>query len=86
MKSFTQFIDPKPELELVELTVSPYYVQKGIANPYYDLDLNLDIVIQTVGEGDIKFKNVESPTGEELLAVGNGKFLFQIEKEVYFHR
>ena len=81
MKSFTQFIDPKPELELVELTVSPYYVQKGVANPYYDLDLNLDIVRQTVGEGDIKFKNVESPTGEELLTVGNGKFLFQIEKD-----
>ena len=81
MKSFSEYLNPTPKLDLLELTVSPYYTQKGVANPYYDIDLKDDIVKQTVGDGEIKYKNVESPTGQELLSLGNGKFFFQIEKD-----
>lgn len=81
MKSFSEYLNPTPKLDLLELTVSPYYTKKGVANPYYDIDLKDDIVKQTVGDGEIKYKNVESPTGQELLSLGNGKFFFQIEKD-----
>jgi hypothetical protein len=80
MKSFSEFKSPKIEdikLDLPtisELTVSPYYTQRGVANPYYDLDISMDAITAQVGEGDIKFKNVESASGQEIFSVGNGKF------------
>lgn len=86
MKSFSEFKTPKIEdikLDLPtisELTVSPYYTQRGVANPYYDLDISMDAITAQVGEGDIKFKNVESASGQEIFSVGNGKFFFQVEK------
>lgn len=82
MKTFSQFLEPEEvKLDLLELTVSPYYTQKGQANPYYVIDFKDDVVRQTVGDGEIKYKNVESPSGQELLSLGNGKFFFQIEKD-----
>lgn len=84
MKTFSEFhsIPTKldlPKVQLRELTVSPYYTQRGQANPYYELDIKLDVVQQTVGKGEIRFRNVENPSGQELLSIGNGKYFFQIE-------
>ena len=44
---------------LSELTISPTYVMKGVENPFYDLDIDVEKDIKpAVGKGDIKFKNV----------------------------
>jgi hypothetical protein len=91
MKSFNEYVKPLdnlsevklnlPKVKLTEITVSPYYTQKGVANPYYDLDIPMDAITAAIGDGKITFKSVESPTGQQLLAVGRGKFQFQIERD-----
>jgi len=63
---------------LSELTISPTYVMKGVENPFYDLDIDVEKDIKpAVGKGDIKFKNVKTPVGTEIKNYG-GKFKFQI--------
>ena len=64
---------------LFELTVTPHYQQKGVYNPYYTLDINVEKDIRpTVGKGEIKFQNVLKGQGKLLKAYGKGKFVFQI--------
>ena len=85
MKSFSQFqnhawFDSKPNLEYVsEMTVSPNYQQRGTFNPYYTLKVSDDIINQLVGPGKLKYRCTDSPKGEEIYAIGKGKFTFQIE-------
>ena len=66
---------------LRELTISPFYQQKGTFNPYYVLDDNL---VSTITEllpekeyDEILFRSVESGSGK-LLHDAKGKFQFQI--------
>ena len=64
---------------LRELTVTPHYQQKGVHNPFYTLDINVEKDIRpTVGKGEIKFQNVLRGEGKLLKAYGKGKFTFQI--------
>ena len=73
MKTFKQYIR--------ELTISPDYVMKGIENPFYDLDIDIQKdIIPAVGDGKIKFKNTRKPTGTLIKNYG-GKFHFQINKD-----
>ena len=63
---------------LNELTISPTYVMKGVENPFYDLDIDIEKDIRpAIGKGEIKFKNVKMPSGTEIKNYG-GKFKFQI--------
>ena len=83
MKSFSEFTGltrTTPKV-ISELTVSPDYQQKGVFNPYYTLDTKLDPITNIVGDGEIKFRCTDTPSGEELLTLGNGKFFFQVEKD-----
>ena len=83
MKSFSEFsgIERTTPKVISELTVSPDYQQKGVFNPYYTLDTKLDPITNIVGDGEIKFRCTDTPAGEELLTLGNGKFFFQVEKD-----
>ena len=64
---------------LRELTVTPHYQQKGVHNPFYTLDIDVEKDIRpTVGKGEIKFQNVLRGEGKLLKAYGKGKFTFQI--------
>ena len=73
MKTFKQYIR--------ELTISPDYVMKGIENPFYDLDIDIQKdIIPAVGDGKIKFKNTRKPSGTLIKNYG-GKFHFQINKD-----
>ena len=83
MKSFSEFsgIERTTPKVISELTVSPDYQQKGVFNPYYTLDTKLDPITNIVGAGEIKFRCTDTPAGEELLTLGNGKFFFQVEKD-----
>ena len=66
-------------------TVSPYYQQKGVANPYYVMDQSTIVATKnalkrkgvTVAGKDILFKAVDKVKGQTLVA-NSGKFLFQL--------
>ena len=76
MKTFKQYLR-----YLGELTISPDYVMKGIENPFYDLDIDIQKdIIPAVGDGKIKFKNTRKPSGTLIKNYG-GKFHFQINKD-----
>jgi hypothetical protein len=79
MFSFSDFRGLKQDLQ--ELTISPYYQQKGEFNPYYILKKNADAEVKEKfpDAKDIKYKCVESGTGELLKTLGKGKFNFQVE-------
>ena len=62
---------------LRELTVSPDYQSKGTFNPFYVLDIPEDDIRPSVGDGDIKYKNVDSGSGKLIKNYG-GKYHFQI--------
>ena len=63
---------------LRELTISPDYVSKGVANPFYVLDIDVEKDIRpVVGKGEIKFRNVKEPVGTEIKNYGGTK-KFQI--------
>jgi hypothetical protein len=66
-------------------TVSPYYQQKGVANPYYVMDQSTIVATKnalkkkgiTVSTKDILFKAVERVNGKTIVS-NSGKFLFQL--------
>ena len=66
---------------LRELTISPFYQQKGNFNPYYVLDDKLvSTIVDILPEkeyDELLFKSVESGSGK-LLHDAKGKFEFQI--------
>lgn len=76
MLSFNQYTR-----QLNELTISPYYQQKGEFNPYYTFKVDVDKVVKTKfpDAKEIKYRSVEEPKGELLKTLGNGKFNFQVE-------
>ena len=75
MKTFKEY--------LRELTVSPWYQQKGTFNPFYTLDSSdEDSVKELLNIIDVKFQNVENGTGELLKDFG-GKFIFQVTADKY---
>ena len=75
MKTFKEY--------LRELTVSPWYQQKGTFNPFYTLDSSVeDSVKELLNIIDVKFQNVENGTGELLKDFG-GKFIFQVTADKY---
>ncbi len=64
---------------LGELTISPHYQQKGIYNPFYELNIDVEADIRpAVGPGEITFENVKSGKGKLLKSFGRGSFHFQI--------
>ena len=76
---------PKPDLQekvqsfLTELTISPHYQQKGVYNPFYELNIDVEKDIRPeVGPGEITFENVKSGKGKLLKSYGRGSFHFQI--------
>lgn len=74
--------DIKTDLEILsELTVSPYYQQKGTYNPYYTfkVDVDKDVLAKFPDAKTIKYKCVEKGVGTELKSLGKGKFVFQVE-------
>ena len=79
MFKFSEAFGLKQDLQ--ELTISPYYQQKGEFNPYYVLKKNADKEVKELypNAKEIKYKCVEQGTGELLSAIGRGKFVFQIE-------
>jgi hypothetical protein len=75
MKTFKEY--------LRELTVSPWYQQKGTFNPFYTLDSSVeDSVKELLNIVDVKFQSVENGTGELLKDFG-GKFIFQVTADKY---
>ena len=62
---------------LRELTVSPDYQSRGTFNPFYVLDIPEDDIRPSVGDGVIKYKNVDSVSGELIKNYG-GKYHFQV--------
>lgn len=71
----------KEPIDLRELTISPFYQQKGTFNPYYTVDDQiLKLVQNDIEEKDyseILFKNVEKGQGNLMFDM-KGKFEFQI--------
>ena len=75
MKTFKEY--------LRELTVSPWYQQKGTFNPFYTLDSSVENnVKELLNIVDVKFQSVENGTGELLKDFG-GKFIFQVTADKY---
>ena len=62
---------------LRELTVSPDYQSRGTFNPFYVLDIPEDDIRPSVGDGTIKYKNVDTGSGELIKNYG-GKYHFQV--------
>ena len=66
---------------LRELTISPFYQQKGTFNPFYVLDDDLvSTIVDKLSEkeyDELLFKSVESGSGE-LIHSDKGKFEFQL--------
>ena len=66
---------------LRELTISPFYQQKGNFNPYYVINSKIEKMVKEdlpeKNYDEILFKSVEKPKGN-LLLDAKGKFLFQI--------
>ena len=77
------YISPVDKVQnfLRELTISPFYQQKGNFNPYYVLDDKLvSTIVDILPEkeyDELLFKSVESGSGK-LLHDAKGKFEFQI--------
>ena len=68
---------------LRELTVSPFYQQKGTFNPFYVLDSSVeDSVKKILNIDDLKFQNVEQGTGSLLKDFG-GRFIFQVTADQF---
>jgi len=60
------------------VTVSPYYKQKNVLNPYYIIDKIVDDEVSKItGIKEPKYKNVENGEGKLILNT-KGKFIFQI--------
>ena len=60
------------------VTVSPYYKQKNVLNPFYTVVKAVnDKVMKTVGVKDPLYKNVDNGKGKNILDT-RGKFIFQI--------
>jgi len=60
------------------VTVSPYYKQKNVLNPFYTVQKSVDDkVSKIVGFKDPLYKNVEKGVGKLILDT-RGKFIFQI--------
>jgi hypothetical protein len=75
MRTFKEYIR--------ELTVSPWYQQKGVFNPFYTLDTTVETDVKSLlNMTDVKFQNVENGTGELLKDFG-GKFIFQVTADKY---
>jgi hypothetical protein len=66
--------------QLNELTISPNYQSKGVFNPFYTLNIDVekDIRPKIQKDGEIKFKSVDSGRGEQVKLYGRGKYDFQI--------
>ncbi len=63
---------------LRELTVSPDYQSRGTFNPFYVIDIDSEKDIRPlVGDGEIKFKSVDSGSGQLIKNYG-GKYHFQV--------
>ena len=62
---------------LRELTVSPDYQSRGVFNPFYVLDIPIDDIRPSVGDGEIKYKNVDVGSGKLIKNYG-GKYHFQV--------
>ena len=66
---------------LRELTISPFYQQKGTFNPYYTMDSkfvsNVESEFPEKNYDELLFKSVESGRGK-LILDGGGKFEFQL--------
>jgi len=63
------------------VTVSPYYKQKNVLNPYYTVDKTVDDQVSKItGIKVPKYKNVENGSGKSILDT-RGKFIFQIYNE-----
>ena len=62
---------------LRELTVSPDYQSRGNFNPFYVLDIDDTNIRSIIGDGEIKYKNVDSGSGKLVKNFG-GKYNFQI--------
>ena len=63
---------------LRELTVSPDYQSRGTFNPFYVIDIDSEKDIRPlVGDGEIKFKSVDSGSGQLVKDYG-GKYHFQV--------
>ena len=74
-----QDVQEKVQSFLTEITISPHYQQKGVYNPFYELDIDIETDIRPeVGPGEITFANVKSGTGKLIKSYGRGKFHFQI--------
>ena len=71
----------KIQKHLRELTISPFYQQKGTFNPFYVLDDDLvSTIVDKLSEkeyDELLFKSVESGSGE-LIHSDKGKFEFQL--------
>ena len=77
-ESYVPHVD-RIQKHLRELTISPHYQQKGVYNPYYELDIDVEKDIRPeVGPGEITFENVKSGTGKLVKSYGKGKYHFQI--------
>jgi len=67
------------------VTVSPYYKQRNVLNPYYTVQTAVDAEVSKItGIKVPKYKNVENGSGKLILDT-RGKFIFQIyneEKEI----
>ena len=62
------------------VTVSPYYKQKNILNPFYTVEKSVnDKVRRHIGVAEPLYKNVETGTGKLILDT-RGKFIFQIHQ------
>ena len=60
------------------VTVSPYYKQKNVLNPFYTVVKAVnDKVVKIVGVKDPLYKNVDNGEGKNILDT-RGKFIFQI--------
>ena len=60
------------------VTVSPYYKQKNVLNPYYTIDKIVDDEVSKItGIKEPRYRNVENGEGK-LILDPKGKFIFQI--------
>ena len=71
------------EEQIFELTISPYYQQKGISNPFYILGSSIDTDVKKLLNVDlnveIKYKNVEEiQRGGKIIKDYGGATIFQI--------
>ena len=63
------------------VTVSPYYKQKNVPNPFYTVVKTVDDkVTKAVGFKNPLYRNVDKGKGKNILD-SNGKFIFQIYRD-----